>query len=135
MTNLDTIFEKTFRFTEGEARRFYFRVWRQDQKPCSAFRGEVVKITRIGWDHITHAERRSKLDLLGRFFVLERAKILLETATYFQNYRKDGEVEYWELSGVVDEVRVVAIVRSIKKGSKHLFSVIRRGTVSTPQKK
>ena len=100
---------------------------------------ELKAALEEGWNEVptknpTHAERRSKLDVLGRFFVLERAKILLETATYFQNYRQDEEVEYWELSGVVDEVRVVVIMRSIKKGSKHLFSVIRRGTVSTPKK-
>lgn len=37
-------------------------------------------------------------------------------------------MEYWELTGIVERVKVVAIVRAIKKGPKHLLSVIRRGT-------
>ncbi len=130
MMNLDTIFEKTFTFAEREARRFYFQIWRGVQAPCPAFGGEVVKITRVGWEHISRSERRSKLDVLGRFFVLERAKVLLETATPYQSYRQQGEMEYWELAGIVAEVKVVVIVRAIKKGPKHLLSVIRRGTVS-----
>jgi hypothetical protein len=84
MPIFDTIFEKTFRFAEQAARRFYFQIWKLNQQPCPAFQGEIVKITRVGWDHLLTARHRTKLDLLGRFFVLERAKHLLETSTQFQ---------------------------------------------------
>jgi hypothetical protein len=129
MPNLDTIFDKTFRYATAEARRFYFQTWRKAQPPCPAFAGEVIQITHFGWEHITHAERPSKLDVLGRFFVLERAKVLLETATSFQDYRKEQDMEFWELSGVIEDVKIVVVIRAIKGGSKHFFSVIRRGTV------
>jgi len=129
MANLDTIFERTYRFAEREARRFYFQVWRKDQKPCPAFNGEVVRITRVGWDHLLTAKHRTKLDLFGRFFVLERAKHLLETCTQFQEYEQRGNEEFWVIIDVVDQVKVKVVVRSIKQGPKHFYSVLRLGTV------
>ncbi|MBI4530696.1 MAG: hypothetical protein HY709_04170 [Candidatus Latescibacteria bacterium] len=94
MPNLDTVFDKTFRFAESEARRFWFQIWRKTQQPCLAFEGETVKITHLGWEHLLHAERPSRLDVLGRFFVLERAKHLLETSTHYRTYRQEGINEY-----------------------------------------
>jgi len=124
MSDLDTIFEKAFSFAKQEARQFYFQAWRQDQKPCPAFNGEVVRITRVGWDHFLTARHRTKLDLLGRFFVLERAKRLLETSPQFQEYEQRGSEEFWVIIGIVDRMRVKVVVRSIKQGPKHLYSVL-----------
>jgi hypothetical protein len=69
------------------------------------------------------------MDVLGRLFSLEAAKYLLQTATTFQDNIKARDREYWVFEAVIGEVRVRVIVRSIKGGGKHFYSVIRKGSV------
>lgn len=81
-------------------------------------------------EHLLDSRRRSKMDVLGGLFSLEAAKYLLETVTTFQEHKKAQEMEYWIFEDVVGEVvRIRIIVRSIKDGGKHLYSVIRRGSI------
>lgn len=129
--NFDAILNETFEYAKDLAKNFYFNVWVNNPPECLAFDGAVVHITREGWEHLAEDSRKTKMDTLGRFFVLERAEVLLETTSHFQDYRKspNGRVQYWGFSGVVDLVEVRVIVRSIESGRKHFYSVIRRGSV------
>jgi len=47
----------------------------------------------------------------------------------FQEYERRENEEFWAIIGVVDQVKIKVVVRSIKQGSKHLYSVLRLGTV------
>lgn len=69
------------------------------------------------------------MDILGRLFVLERSRQLLEELKRFQQYEKKGEVEYWIFEGVIEKVSIRVIVRSVKGGNRHFYSVVRKGTV------
>ena len=74
---MDEIFHRTFKYAKQLAREFYFGVWAKTPPRCPAFGGETVSITREGWEHITHEEGKTKTDIMGRLFMLERAKRLL----------------------------------------------------------
>ncbi len=74
------------------------------------------------------------MDVLGRLFSLEAAKYLLESATTFQDHKKAKEREYWIFEAVIEEVRLRVIVRSIKGGGKHFYSVIRKGSTENELK-
>ena len=127
--NLDTILNHTFKHAKKLARHFYFKRWAKKPPHCPAFNNEVVSIGREGWEHIIDAKHRTKMDLLGRLFTLEKAKYLLETSITYQDYQKSHDLEFWAFDGIVSGTKVRVIVRSIKKGSKHFYSVIRRGSV------
>lgn len=126
---MDTIFNQTFKYAKKLAKDFYFNDWAKSPPKCLAFDGEVVHITREGWEHLVHLRKRTRFELLGRLFVLERAKKLLETATVFQDYCKIKNSEYWCLGAVIGEMKIRVIIRSIDGGQKHFFSVIRKGSI------
>ena len=126
---LDIIFNNTFKYAKKLAKEFYFKNWKKNSPKCPAFKGEVIHISRIGWEHIVHDEAKTRMDILGRIFILERAKRLLETATQFQNYERRGEIEYWAFNAVVQSIKIRVIVRRVCKKEKHFLSVIRKGSV------
>lgn len=126
---MDRIFNETFKYAKKLAKDFYFNDWARTSSKCPAFDGEVVHITREGWEHVVHLRKRTRFEVLGRLLVLERARRLLETATVFQDYRKTDGVEYWCLGAVIGDMKIRVIVRSISEGPKHFLSVIRKGSI------
>ena len=131
--SLDTIFVHTFKHARKLARNFYFKQWAKHPPRCAAFGGEVITIGREGWEHVVTDKHRTKMDILGRLFCLERAKQILETAQGYQDYakREQDKAEYWAFEQIVEGVKVKVIVRAVRKGKKHFYSVIRQGTVET----
>ena len=132
---MDKLLKQVFDYAEKLAKDFYFNIWAKNSPECPAFDGEVVYITRSGWEHIADDPEKSRMDKLGRFCTFERAKALLETASHFQDYIKssDGRFEFWGINGVVDLVKVRVIVRSVNEGHKHFYSVIRKGSVESEE--
>lgn len=127
--DLDTILNKTLSYAKRIAKEFYFDDWRRNAPQSPAFDGETINITREGWEHTIKLERRTKFEVLGRLFVLERARNLLETATAFQDCRKIDKTEYWSFDAVVEGVKIKVIVKSIDSGPKHFLSVVRKGSI------
>jgi len=128
--NLNTILDATFKFAKKTAKEFYFKQWAKNPPACPAFDGEVINISHIGWAHITHEEYRTKMDILGRLFILERAKQLLEEMPRFQSHEKRDDIDYWVFEGVIATVSIRVIVRSVNQGERHFYSIVRKGTVS-----
>lgn len=125
---MDTILNKTFSYAKKLAKEFYFKEWAANPPKCPAFGGGVVHISHYGWEHLVYLRRRTKFELLGRLFVLERAKELLETSLHFQNHIRRDDVEFWSFEAVVESMFIKVIIRSVKGGEKHFFSVIRKGS-------
>lgn len=129
--NLNTILDATFKFAQKTARDFYFNVWAKNPPKCSAFDGEVIHITQEGWEHITHSEGKTKTDILGRLFVLERAKILLEKAVAFTEVIERDKAVYWIFDNIIDEIKIKVVVKSYDKRPKYFLTVIKKGSVDT----
>ena len=127
--NLDIIFNSTFKYAKKLAKEFYFKNLVKNSIKCPTFKKEIIHISRIGWEHIAHDEAKTRMDILGRFFVLERAKKLLETTTQFQDYEKRNGNEYWIFNAVVEGIKIRVIIRAIQGKEKHFLSVIRKGSV------
>lgn len=127
--NFDTILNRAFKYAKQIAKEFYFKEWTPNPPKCPAFDGEIVHITREGWEHIIDETARTKTDVLGRLFVLERAKALLEKATTFSEQHKRNKKEYWVFDSVINKIRLRVIVRSIENNPKHFLTVIKKGTI------
>lgn len=136
---LDKIMNETFQYAKKLAHDFYFNIWSKNPPKCFAFNfafnGEVIHISRIGWEHIMYDEAKTCMDVLGRIFVLERAKELLETAKQFQNYEKRNNIEYWAFDAIVQNIKIKVIIESIGGKEKHFLSVIRKGSIKEEIKK
>ena len=126
---LDKILDETFSYAKKISRDFYFNNWSKNPPKCPAFKGEVIHISRVGWEHITHDEAKTRMDILGRIFILERAKDLLETAGQFQDYEKRNGIEYWIFNAVAQGVKIRVIVRAIEGKEKHFLLVVRKGSI------
>lgn len=126
---LDNIMDEVFQYAKKLAKDFYFNIWAKNPPKCPAFDGEIIHISRIGWEHITHDEAKTYMDILGRIFVLERAKEILETAGQFQDYEKRNGIEYWAFNAIIEDIKIRVIVESLDEKEKHFLSVIRKGSI------
>lgn len=126
---LDNILDKTFKYAKEIAKKFYFQQWVTNPPKCPAFEGDVVHITQEGWEHITHDESKTKTDILGRLFVLERAKILLEKIDTFSDKENRNRKEYWIFNDVIRGIKLRVVVRSIEGVPKHFLTAIKKGTI------
>ncbi len=127
--NFDIILNKTFKYVKKLAKDFYFNVWAKNSPKCPAFNNETINISNHGWDHLVYLRKRTKFELLGRLFVLERAKSLLETAPNFQSHIKRKDMDFWSFEAEVQGVKLKVVIRSIKNGDKHFYSVVRKGSI------
>jgi hypothetical protein len=110
---------------------FYFEKWRGCEKGCPAFQGEVVYVTRAGWEHINSRKRKIS-ELCSRLELLSHAKKLLEKSTTYQAFKKDenSKTRYWNFTGFIRGKWVTVIVRQKEVSPKHVYSVF---TYSRPK--
>lgn len=120
----------SFKKQVNDAKHFYFNVWRGSEKPCPAFGGEVVKVTRAGWNHILFSPKRESLEMLRRLRLLPCAKRMIENAKIVKEYRREGEVEYWSIEEVIEKKKIRVVVRSKNGGPKHFFSVFMKKKIT-----
>lgn len=75
--------------------RAYYEKWRKTGSFSPAL-NEIVQVTRIGWDHLVDPrKRRTKRQKIVRLRTLPLARKLLETATTYQEKRRDKNIEYF----------------------------------------
>jgi len=112
--------------TIEKARQYYFHEWRGNEKISPAF-GEIVYVTRVGWDHIVLHKRRLIVDKVIRLRKLPLAREVLESATTYQTVQTKGAYMLYGIKAIKGET-VVKVVVSQKIGSskKVLFSVMFR---------
>lgn len=127
--NLNVIFDTTFTYAKELARDFYFNIWVKNPPRCPAFNGEIIRASHDSWEHIVHDESKTRMDIPGRLFILERAKKLLQETSSFQDYEIRNDIEYWIFNAIIQDIKIRVIIRSIKNGPKHFLSVIRKGSV------
>lgn len=106
--------------------KFYFNEWRGHEKVCPAF-GEVVFVTRLGWNHVVFNRRHRTKDVMMRLKYLSLAKELLEVATTYQDFRKRGSNYYYGFDAMLKGKRIRVIITSKGKlGKKVFLSIIYR---------
>lgn len=57
--SFDKILNKTLAHAKKIAKEFYFNKWSEEPPKCPAFEGEIVNITREGWEHTVKLIRRT----------------------------------------------------------------------------
>lgn len=77
----------------------YYQTWMKEKTICVAL-GREVKVTRKGWDHITHGTRskyRSIKDKVNRLKYIKHAKFIIKNAKTAQ-VRVENGVRAYSLS-------------------------------------
>lgn len=114
-------FQKAYK----KAWNFYFRKWAKNEAITPVFNQRVL-VTRSGWDHLINpVHKRTKIEQMERFKILPLARKLLETATTFQEHRKDNHGHYFGFTGYIGGRKIKVIVRSKTfSGQKYFYSVM-----------
>lgn len=102
----------------------FYDHWRSSGSKSPAFKGEMIYVTRIGWDHLVDPRKhRTTKEKIRRFEALPLAKKLLEMSTTFQEYRQDHGISFWAFQATLDGKKIKVIV-SAKNKKKCFLSVI-----------
>lgn len=102
----------------------FYQKWRSTGSRCPAFKGEIIAVTRIGWDHLVDPRKhRTVQEKIRRFEALPLAKKLLEISTTYQEFREDHGISFWAFQANLDGKKIKVIV-SAKNKRKCFLSVI-----------
>lgn len=126
-----------FRELKRIAENFYFREWREREKPAPAFDGETVRVTRKGWIYLTGKSATG--DVMRRLALLPIAREIIETTKQITDVRSEKklhrhqgktltvETYFWSLIGKTSEGIVKVIVEEMyndgQPQGKHFLSV------------
>jgi hypothetical protein len=85
-----------------------------------------IKITRAGYKHVFQEKTRKKEDIKTRAKAIELLKLLIESINLYQYHTKifntDGDIEYWNLQGVIQDTCIHITIRKIGGNPPHLYS-------------
>ncbi|MDP3795173.1 MAG: hypothetical protein Q8R13_04590, partial [bacterium] len=124
----DILYDTFFELIEAAAKKFYFTVLAKQIIHAPALDNAAVNISRQGWEHLgVDRPKRSKLNLISRYFALPKIISILTALEVDVTYRQQGETEFWAFHGAVDGASVKVIVRSIGGAAKHFYSVVWQG--------
>jgi hypothetical protein len=116
---------KNSKFQKEQIRAWkFYDAWRKRGSKCPAFGGEMIYVTRIGWDHLVDpSKHRTVQEKIRRFEALPLAKKLIEISTTYQEYREDHGISFWAFQANLDGKKIKVIV-SAKNKKKCFLSVI-----------
>jgi hypothetical protein len=119
---------------ETKAKMYYFNDWRGNEIIIPAF-GEIVYISKLGWNHIVHHPRRKLKDKIIRLKKLPLAREVLEKSTTYQTVEVRGQIYYYGIQAIVKDTRVKIVVTSKGvDGKKYLYSVMLKNISRQQQK-
>ncbi len=92
-----------------------------------------IKITRSFLNHLVNKKNRTKKQTYFRSKNIPQGMKLLSEINFYQKHsiknRKNGDVEYWSLQGVIDKCIIEVVIRKIGNQNHHLFSLVYKGGV------
>ena len=105
--------------------------------------GKHIHFTSNGFNHLIYKnakKEREKSTQILRFDLLERAKVVLERSTTYQEFEEDMEytrvnrhgkyqsmnlvVKYWGFVAVIEKFRIKVVVRQVGNSKAEFYSVI-----------
>ena len=113
------------KFEKAQIRAWsFYERWRKSGSASPAFNGEMIYVTRLGWDHLVDPRKhRTTKEKIRRFEALPLAKKLLEMSTTYQEYRQDHGISFWAFQANLEGKKIKVIV-SAKNKKKCFLSVI-----------
>lgn len=104
--------------------RIYYENWRKIGSFSPAL-NERIYVTRFGWNHILDPrKRRSKVQKIKRLKALPLARKILETATTYQEHRRDKGIDYYAFIAEIGGSRIKVVVSAKRNKPKIFLSVI-----------
>lgn len=107
----------------------YYKKWMQE-RTFSKILNQEIKVTRLGWEHITRGSRirpRNLVDSKRRIYLLKAAKYVIRTATVTYTETRNTHL-YYILEGFFAENKKVKTIRVVLKkdssGRLTFFSVM-----------
>ncbi|MEK7119445.1 MAG: hypothetical protein AAB889_02890, partial [Patescibacteria group bacterium] len=134
--NTNALYHKIFENAQSAGRQFYREMLEGTSVRVPAIDNELIFFGHEGWNHLMQ-EKRSRFDLLTRFFALPKILVLLKLAKKARKEiaKVDKHITFWTLQGIVDGVWIRVVIRSVNNGPKYFYSVIWKGEESRSEVK
>ena len=90
--------------------------------PCPAFDNELIHFNKAGFNHLVRKGRflRSSKEIIRRLNLLPEVPNIISSCKSFHTKRPN----FWSLKAKRKGVRIVVVIRQLKGGVKHFFSVM-----------
>ncbi len=97
---------------------------------CPAFDGEKVYFNRYGFRHLIRKGKKLREidEQLERLALLKHAEAIIRNSRNFKDFNKNniGEsADFWSLVHYINKTKITVIIRQIKGGHKHFFSIMK----------
>ncbi len=91
---------------------------------CSLLNNEKVYFNNHGFNHLIRKRgvKRYVWDIRRRLKLLKYAKQIIESQDALIEYRKDVQ-EFWSLTKIIQKRKIKVVIRRIKEGKIHFFSI------------
>ncbi len=108
---------------------------------CPAFSGERIYFNRHGFRHLIWKDKdyREISEQVYRLSLLKYAPYILSNAKEFNDFNKnkvfkyqDNLVNFWSFADVVDNMKIIVVVRELAGKGKHFFSIMTKGKHKSP---
>ncbi len=102
---------------------------------CPAFGYEKVYFNRHGFRHLIRKGKKFREinEQIERLNLLKYASMVIDSSKHFKDYNKnkmlaikdqDESADFWSFIKIHNNVKIIAVVRQIKNGPKHFFSIM-----------
>ena len=93
---------------------------------CPAFLGERVYFTHKGFEHLLmkNGKYRAHQDQIRRLSQIPYIVSITSSTKEVYSYRKGHDIDFWSISGVVDNKLVIIVIRQNKGREKQFLSIM-----------
>ncbi|MES3031276.1 MAG: hypothetical protein V4697_02580 [Patescibacteria group bacterium] len=97
---------------------------------CPAFDGEKVYFNRHGFRHLVRKGHylRDIEEQIERLQLLVHAPSVVGSSKKFRDFNKnksEGNANFWSFIQTHQDIKIIVVVRQMKGGTKHFFSIMR----------
>lgn len=97
---------------------------------CPAFDNEKVYFNRHGFRHLIRKGKKLREidEQIERIKLLKYAQLIIENSYEFKDFNKNNfrdTADFWSLVYYINKTKITVIIRQIKGGHKHFFSIMK----------
>ncbi len=117
---------------------YYIKYKKIGYVKCPAFNYEKVYFNKHGFRHIIRKGKKFReiSEQIERLNLLKYAPIIIASSKNIKDYNKNSTsannkdqyktADFWSFLQIHDDIKIIVVIRQVKDGPKHFFSIMRK---------